>query len=85
MAMDGFTWVTSPETGGFWQCPDGALDDMIKLGWQPCEAPREPNPAVDERLAWLAEQDQAAKAAAAEKAAAVKTTKPARRGETQED
>lgn len=55
--MDEFTWTRHHETGGYWKCPNGALDEMKKLGWEPTEPPREPNPAVDERLAWLAAQD----------------------------
>jgi hypothetical protein len=80
--MDGFTWVRHKDHGGYWRCPDGALDEMAALGWEPSEAPEEVNPAVAERIAW--EREQAAEAAARE-AENAKTTKPARRGESKEE
>lgn len=78
--MDGFTWVRHKEHGGYWQCPDAALDEMRKIGWEPSEAPDEPNPAVAEQLAWRAEQ-----AAAAEAEKKSKPTKAASRGKTTEE
>lgn len=74
-AVDGFTWLTHPETGGSFNCPDAAVADWLANGWQPGEAPVEVNPAIAERIAF--EQQQAAAAAQ------TKTTKP-RRGESQE-
>lgn len=76
------TWVKHPDTGGHWQCPNEALDEMKALGWEPCDAPPEPNPAIAERLAWEAEQN---KLRGAERAAETKPTRAARRGEDQED
>ena len=54
---DGFTWTQHRTTGGCFRCPNEALAEMRKLGWEPSEAPREPNPAVDERLAIQAQQE----------------------------
>lgn len=75
------TWVRHAETGGFWQCPNVALDEMKCLGWEPCDAPPEPNPAIAERLAWEAEQLKLRDAERAD----IKPTRAARRGENQED
>ena len=77
MADDGFTWTKHRETGGYFRCPNDALAEMAKRGWEPSEPPREPNPAIDERLAWLADQE-----ASATKAENDKSTKP-RRGESE--
>lgn len=80
--MSDFTWVINQD-GGHWLCPNAALEDQLALGWRVAEAPpREPNPAVDERIAWERQQQElrAAEAAAAD----TKSTKAARRGETQE-
>lgn len=81
------TWVRHRDTGGYWLCPDEALDEMADVGWEPTEAPAEPNPAVDERLAWEAEQKalRDAEAAAAPAAETTKSTKAARRGEISEE
>lgn len=76
--MTGFTWVKHREHGGYWQCPDGVLDEMAKVGWEPSDAPEPPNPAVAERIAWEREQ---AELAARSAVATTKTTKAARRGE----
>lgn len=84
MAMQGFTWVRNTTTGGYWQCPDGVLDHFRALGWEPSEAPPEPNPAIAERVAWEAEQASARETAAAESAKPKTPTKAARSGETQE-
>jgi hypothetical protein len=68
---DGFTWTRHREHGGYWRCPDGALDDMAERGWEPCDTPPpQPDPAVAEQLAWRAEQA----------AAASKSPRAARRG-----
>lgn len=74
------TWVKHKETGGYWQCPDGVLDEMRKQGWEPSEAPAEPNPAIAEALAWRREQAEAA----AREAETTKPTKPATRGKSEE-
>lgn len=58
-------WVRHKETGGHWQCPKEALDHFTSQGWEVCDPPREPNPALDERTAWL-ESLRAEQAAAAE-------------------
>lgn len=70
------TWVRHTETGNFWQCPDEALEHFMALGWEPSEAPPEPNPAVAERIAW--EQSQAAAEADDTQ------SKPASRGKSKE-
>lgn len=76
------TWVRHAETGGYWRCPNEALDEMRLMGWEPSDAPPEPNPAIAERLAWEAEQH---KLRDTERSAETKPTRAARRGETQED
>lgn len=70
--MDDFTWLKHAETGGYFRCPNAAVDDMAELGWRPSEAPEEPNPTVAESLAWRAAQ------------AEPKPTKAATRGKTEE-
>lgn len=62
------TWVYHPAIEQYWLCPDEALQDQIALGWRPCEAPPEPNPAVAERIAFERElrERQAEKDAAEE-------------------
>lgn len=34
------TWVTHPETGGVWACPNDALEVQLRRGWVKCEAPK---------------------------------------------
>ncbi len=57
------TWVRHEVTGGTWQCPTEALGHYQDLGWQPCEPPAEPNPAVAELLAARVAQEQSEPAA----------------------
>jgi hypothetical protein len=52
---DDFTWLKHRETGGHFRCPNGAVDDMAELGWEPSDAPVEINPAVAEQLAFRQE------------------------------
>jgi hypothetical protein len=80
------TWVKHRDTGAFWQCPNGVLEIYVELGWEPTdERPVEPDPAVDERRAWEAEQARiAAEEAAAKPAKPKTTTKAADRGESEE-
>lgn len=50
-------WLTHPQTGGHFHCPDDAVDAWRDMGWQPAEAPPgPPSPAVAENLAWRAAQ-----------------------------
>lgn len=57
-------WLKHAETGHFFHCPEGAVEDWQDLGWQPTdERPVEVNPTVAERLAWEAEQRAAFEAA----------------------
>jgi hypothetical protein len=80
------TWVRNRDTGAFWQCPNGVLEVYAQLGWEPTdERPVEPDPAVDEKRAWEAEQARlAAEEAAAAKAAKPKSTKAAASGDPEE-
>lgn len=75
--MDGFTWTRHAEHGGYFRCPDGALDDMAAAGWVPIdgEPPEPPSSAVAEQLAWRAGRASHAKS---------KPTKAAVRGEDKE-
>jgi hypothetical protein len=62
MDSDERTWLRNPQTGGYFHCPNGAVDHWKALGWQPVdEPPAELNPAVAELVAWrearAAEQD----------------------------
>lgn len=80
--MSDFTWVINQD-GGHWLCPNAALEDQLALGWRLADGPPvEPNAAITERVAFEQEQQElrAAEAAAAD----TKSTKAARRGETQE-
>lgn len=76
------TWVYHPAIDQHWLCPDGSLQDQISLGWQPCEAPPEPNPAVAERIAF--ERELAAAAAETQSEAEPEPTIAADRGEIEE-
>lgn len=81
------TWVRHRDHGGFWQCPDGALEAMAELGWEvvdPALVPPEPNPAVAERVAWEAEQAEIAQAAE-QSARKSKPTRAASRGESEQE
>ena len=72
------TWLKHAEHGGYFECPDAAVDDWREMGWELSDPPpAAPNPAVAEQLAWRAEL-----AAEAEKS---KPTKAARRGESKEE
>jgi hypothetical protein len=74
-AVDGFTWLQYPPTGGTFNCPDGAVEDWKAMGWEPCDPPEEVNPAVADRLALERElQEQAAAAEAARRAEPKKKT-----------
>jgi hypothetical protein len=37
--------------GGAFLCPEGAVADWKAMGWEPGEAPEEPNPVIAENLA----------------------------------
>lgn len=60
------TWVRHTETGGYWQCPNDALDVYLAKGWEITDPPAEPNPAIAERLAWQAQQQAPETATAAQ-------------------
>ena len=61
---DDRVWLRHKDTGHFWECPAGAVDDWRGMGWEPTdERPALHNPVVAERLAWEAEQLAAAEAA----------------------
>lgn len=68
----GFTWLRHPETGGTWECPDGAVEQWEAMGWERCDPPEVVNPAVAARLE---QERQLAEQRAAEEKAAEKTTK----------
>jgi hypothetical protein len=86
IAVDGFVWLHNSETGGYFRCPDGAVDDWREMGWEPSDPPEEVNPAIASRLALEREQAEAAQAAeTSRKAATTKSTKSARRGESLEE
>lgn len=82
MADDPRTWLRYPETGGYFHCPDAAVEGWEEIGWVRSDPPPpEPNPALADRLAQ--EQRLAAEAEQAEQAAkkttgrkAAKTTEP---------
>jgi hypothetical protein len=62
--------------GGAFLCPDGAVADWKAMGWEPGEAPEEPNPVIAENIA--AQKAAAQEAAAAEEALAAEK-KPAKK------
>lgn len=68
-AVDEFTWLRHPATGGVFHCPLDAADAWKARGWEPCEPPEEPDAAT-------AEQPKAAPPA---------STKAARRGNTEKE
>jgi hypothetical protein len=76
---DGFTWLSYPETGGTFRCPDGAVEDWKDMGWEPCDPPEETNPAIADRLALERELQEraAAQAQPVVKKSAAKPAKPA--------
>jgi hypothetical protein len=41
---DTHQWMTYPPTGGTNRFPLEAVDDWAVRGWEPCEAPPEPDP-----------------------------------------
>ena len=49
-------WVKHRDHGGYWQCPDEAVDAYKDLGWELSDPPEEVNPVIAERLAWEAQQ-----------------------------
>lgn len=48
MAVDEWVWLRHPDTGGVQYVPPSALETWTELGWEPCEAPTEPNLALAE-------------------------------------
>lgn len=77
--METHVWTRHRETGNYWRCPVGVLDEMREKGWEPSDAPAERDLTTAEHLAW---RKQATEAPAA--AAETKSTKAARRGTTEE-
>jgi hypothetical protein len=69
--MDGFTWTRHAEHGGYFRCPDEALDDMAGRGWVMCDPPEPLNLATVEHPAQQAELS--------------KTTIAASRGQSKEE
>ena len=58
---DDRVWLRLPGTGGYFHCPAEAVPVWTtELGWQRCDPPEEPNPAIAERVAWEREQEAAA-------------------------
>lgn len=45
---DARIWLWHPETGGTFHCPADAAPSWQARGWEPCEPPKEINPAVAE-------------------------------------
>lgn len=45
--VDDFTWLTHPDTGGTWRCPDPAVEAWLARGWQLGEEPPEPDTTKD--------------------------------------
>ncbi len=61
-------WLTHPDHGGHFECPAGAVEAWMELGWTAAESPpEEHNPVIAEHLAWRAELAQAAEAERASK------------------
>ena len=52
-------WLRHKDTGGYFNCPAGVVDEWTALGFEPSDAPEEHNPVIAGRLAWLAEQQAA--------------------------
>lgn len=61
--------------GGAFLCPEGAVADWWAMGWEPGEAPEEPNPVVAENIA-------AQQAAAEEQARLDEEAKPKSKSKT---
>lgn len=59
--------------GGAFQCPEGAVQEWMAMGWEPCDPPEEHNPVIAENIA-------AQQAAAEEAAAEAKAAKTSRKG-----
>lgn len=55
-------WLRHKETGGYFNCPAGVVDEWKALGFEPSEPPEEHNPVIAGRLAWLAELEAAKQA-----------------------
>ncbi len=45
----GFTWTRHVEHGGYFRCPDDALDDWVARGWIVSDPPEPGNPATAEQ------------------------------------
>lgn len=48
MAMSESQWLHLPATGGHFECPADAVPAWKARGWQECEQPEIPNPAMAE-------------------------------------
>jgi hypothetical protein len=48
IAMTDRVWLHNPETGGTFECPADAAEAWQARGWEPCDPPAEPNPALAE-------------------------------------
>lgn len=61
MAADERVWLLHPDTGGYFECPVGAIEHWTEMGFKPSDPPPVVNPAVVEMLAAqqaMAEQQQ---------------------------
>jgi len=47
---DEMVWMRFPPSGGKARFPAGAADAWAARGWEPCEAPIEPDPALVEHV-----------------------------------
>lgn len=81
MAMSDRTWLYLEETGGYFHCPDGAVDAWKARGWvEADEPPAAPDNTKDEAM--LAAARAAEQAAAPAAPADEEQVKPARASRT---
>ncbi|MFC6017800.1 hypothetical protein ACFP2T_16485 [Plantactinospora solaniradicis] len=46
-------WLRNKDTGGYFACPEPAVEDWLGLGWERSDPPPpDPSPVVAERIEW---------------------------------
>lgn len=61
--MADWVWMRNGETGGVQRFAAGAVEAWRDMGWEPCDAPAEPNLALDPEHPALVKAREAAPAA----------------------
>jgi hypothetical protein len=80
-------WLRNKNTGGYFHCPEAAVEHWRGLGWEPSDPPEPVNLATAERVGWETHPAPPPAESDVAPAADLETeapTKPARGGQSKE-